>query len=470
MARLGRYELIEELGRGGMGVVWKAVDPAINRTVAIKVIPLKSPDGGGDPRQVKERVLREARAAGALSAHPGIVHVHDMGLEGDFAYVVMEYVEGTALDKWIQAGSPAGREAQFLQILGDAGVALDYAHKNGVIHRDVKPSNLIIQKDGAVKIMDFGIAKVSGSQTLTKTNMMLGSPFYMTPEQVLGQPVSGKTDQYSLGVIAYMMFAGRRPFEGGSFLDLFTKIVQEAPPEIPGAKPEVNASIQRAMAKDPLERFATCVEFIQALRGGYAPKAIPPTQPASGRSSGPSKPWISWAVAGVLAVLLMAAVGILVHQHLTSQMEMSFWESISDKRDPALYESYLQQYPQGKFASIARDQTAKLRTPPPKPPVVKQQEKKGTVIHGGLEPAERIDAVNPEYPALARQQHVQGTVKFAARIGVNGRVVALDLVSGPPLLVDAATTAVRKWRYKPGRLNGKPIETITNIELNFTLN
>jgi serine/threonine protein kinase len=182
MARLGRYEIISEIGRGGMGIVYRGLDTALGRTVAIKTISLGAQGTPQEAQRLRERLMREAQAAATLS-HPNIVTVHDVGQEGDTAYVVMEFVQGGTLDRALEEpGAPRSAEA-LLKILEEVAHALDYAHAHGVVHRDVKPGNIFIQEDGGVKLGDFGIAKITWSRTMTETGMLTGSPHYMAPEQ-----------------------------------------------------------------------------------------------------------------------------------------------------------------------------------------------------------------------------------------------------------------------------------------------
>src|SRR6516162_3728761 len=186
MDRIGRYKIVRELGRGAMGVVYHAIDPNIGRAVAIKTIQLGGSRPPDEQNRLRERLFREARSAGVLS-HPGIVTIYDVEQQGDLAYIAMEYVDGPTLDQLLSE-QPLAPE-RMCSLLGQTAVALDYAHQKGIVHRDIKPANVMIAADGTVKITDFGIAKVTASEQFTMTGSIVGTPHYMSPEQVQGQPV-----------------------------------------------------------------------------------------------------------------------------------------------------------------------------------------------------------------------------------------------------------------------------------------
>jgi serine/threonine-protein kinase len=227
MQSIGRYQILSELGRGAMGVVYRALDPAINRPVAIKTIKLAEFSDQVEREHLRERLVREAQSAGILS-HPNIVTVYDVGEEGDVTYIAMEFVNGSSLEKLLLAPQPPDSQ-RVLTILQQTAAALDFAHKKGIVHRDVKPANIMLDEDGTAKIADFGVAKIAQSQQMTQTGMVLGTPNYMSPEQVQGKPVDGHADQFSLGVAAYEMLTGEKPFAAETLTTVLYKIVSEDP-------------------------------------------------------------------------------------------------------------------------------------------------------------------------------------------------------------------------------------------------
>jgi len=269
VGKLGRYEVLNELGKGAMGVVYLAKDPVIGRLVAIKTIKTsQSDDDDSESREFRERFVREAQTAGILS-HPNIVTIHDIGEDTDSraSFIAMEYIEGRNLKSLITEKNKFSWD-EIADLIAQIGEALDYAHRKGIIHRDIKPANIILTTDGKVKITDFGIAKVASSN-LTTTGQFLGTPNYMSPEQVSGAPVDGRSDIFSLGVVLYELLTNRKPFQGDNLTAISYKIVHEdfTPPaelssEVP---PEFNPIVARAMAKDPWNRYQRGKDMALAL-------------------------------------------------------------------------------------------------------------------------------------------------------------------------------------------------------------
>ena len=267
MKKIGRYDIVEELGRGAMGVVYKASDPKIGRLVAIKILSL-NPLSQLDMSRGIEMFMREARAAGRLS-HPGIVTIHDAleDPETHAHYIVMEFVPGQTLEHVLQSGSPM-EIFHVLSIVRQVAEALEYAHNQNVIHRDLKPANILLTDDGRVKITDFGIAKFAGRVGTVRTDSLIGTPSYMSPEQVTGGKVDARSDMFSLGIIFYTMLTGQRPFAGDTAAVMF-KIAYEDPPP-PG---QLNSQISRAhdyivlrcLAKDPDKRYGSASAFLDDL-------------------------------------------------------------------------------------------------------------------------------------------------------------------------------------------------------------
>jgi serine/threonine protein kinase len=272
MDRIGRYKIVRELGRGAMGVVYHAIDPNIGRPVAIKTIQLGGIRKPEEQERLRERLFREARSAGILS-HPGIVTIYDVEQQGELAYIAMEYVDGPTLDQLLSEPQPLAPNRIF-SILAQTATALDYAHGKGIVHRDIKPANIMIAGDGTAKITDFGIAKITASDHFTMTGSIVGTPHYMSPEQVQGQPVDGRSDQFSLAVIAYEMLTGEKPYTGEHLTTVVYKIVAEEPvaPHRVNATlgGSIDGAIRKGLAKKPDARYRTCSEFIEALEKACA--------------------------------------------------------------------------------------------------------------------------------------------------------------------------------------------------------
>jgi serine/threonine protein kinase len=267
MDRIGRYRITGELGRGAMGVVYRASDPSIGRQVAIKTIRLSEFTNAEERAKQRERLFREARSAGILS-HPGIVTIYDMAEEGDLAYIAMEFVNGPTLERIMSEEGPLDRDRIF-DILRQTATALDYAHRQGIVHRDIKPANIMINDNGVVKITDFGIAKISASEQLTQAGVIMGTPNYISPEQVQARAVDGRSDQYSLCVIAYEMLTGEKPFVGEHITTLVYQIVVQEPPPAQKLNPSlgrvIESVLRRGLSKEPDKRYLTCSGFVNAL-------------------------------------------------------------------------------------------------------------------------------------------------------------------------------------------------------------
>jgi len=264
---VGRYEVIEELGQGAMGIVYKARDPKINRLLAIKTIRFSDEFEEDRLQEIKDRFFREAQIAGKLS-HPSIVAVYDVGEDFDLSYLAMEFLNGENLQKHCRKDSLLPLR-KVLYILAETAKALDYAHSQGVIHRDIKPANIMLLKDGKVKVTDFGIAKaVSDSQT--KSGIVLGTPNYMSPEQINGQELDGRSDIFSVGVVFFELLTGQLPFHGKTLANLFYQITQGRHPSPRQINPKVpkpcEQMIDKALAKNPNQRFRSAGEFAKYLR------------------------------------------------------------------------------------------------------------------------------------------------------------------------------------------------------------
>ncbi len=275
LTKIGRYQIVSELGRGSMGVVYQGFDPVIGRTIAIKTM-LTEGLAPAEFQEFKTRFQREAQTAGVL-AHPNIVTVYDFGEDGGILYLAMEYLEGKSLDKLVEEQNVLPVETiipMYDQVCG----ALDQAHAHKIVHRDIKPANIMILDSGLVKVTDFGIAKMM-SMGMTQAGQILGTPNYMSPEQVKGRPIDGRSDIFSLGVILYELVTGEKPFGGQNITTVIYKIINENP--IPPREldatihPGLSYVISKALAKSPEERYQTCRELAEDLKnykslGGFA--------------------------------------------------------------------------------------------------------------------------------------------------------------------------------------------------------
>ena len=271
----GRYEILTLLGRGAMGVVYKAYDPKINRLVAIKTVSLAA-DDRAEEQSSRARFFREAEAAGRLS-HPRIVPVFDIAEDPETlsSYIVMEFVAGRSLEEILSTDGDSLPLNTRLQLIQEVAEALDYAHIQGVVHRDVKPSNILIGDDGRPRIVDFGIAQLNVKEA---GGSKWGTPAYMSPEQLRGDSVDGRSDLFSLGVILYQMLTGHRPFQGNSAMTVAHKMQNQEP--VPaavfnmGLSPELDCIVARAIAKEPADRYQTGMDMVldlQRLRDGSDP-------------------------------------------------------------------------------------------------------------------------------------------------------------------------------------------------------
>jgi eukaryotic-like serine/threonine-protein kinase len=319
--KLGKYEIRGELGRGAMGVVYEAYDPLIERVVALKTIRPEAL-AGAQAAEILARFRREAQAAGKLT-HPNIVGIYDFGEDAGVWYIAMELVKGRELKDYFEQHERFAT-VDIVRILSQILSALGYSHKLGVVHRDIKPSNVFMLGDGSVKVADFGIAHVDSSQ-LTQVGSVLGTPAYMSPEQILGLPVDGRSDLFSVGVILYQFLTGERPFVGNATVTM-RKVLEEDPlppsrfnMQITGA---MDAVVRRALAKKADERFQTAEEFAQALVDAAAAKPdksgdttmMPAAVAAANTAAAATKPAVparksqAAAIAVVGGIVLIAAV------------------------------------------------------------------------------------------------------------------------------------------------------------------
>ena len=307
ISQLGRYEIIGELGQGAMGIVYKAKDPLIDRIVAIKTISLNL--ALEEKEEYEARFYQEAKAAGRLN-HPNIVTIYDVGKSGDIAYIAMEFLQGREL-RDILNEEPHLPIDQVLDIVVQVAQGLAYAHEYGIVHRDVKPANIMIVRDGHAKITDFGIARMASSAVRTQTGMVLGSPKYMSPEQVMGKQIDQRSDIFSLGVMLYEMLTGQVPFNGENVNAIMYQISNTVPPPLNTLNPAVpdmlNFIVAKALAKAPDDRYRDAKEFADDLR------ACRDTVPRSGARGGAAKPPVT------PSTLLPDAIPMSMHKGIEAE-------------------------------------------------------------------------------------------------------------------------------------------------------
>ena len=339
---LGRYKINGVLGKGAMGLVYDGLDPNLNRRVAIKTILTRKLDPEA-ARMIGVRFEREVRAVARLS-HRNIVQVYDFGTENELAYIVMEYVQGRELQDHFDAKERFDLKTAF-RIMIELLDALEFAHEAGIVHRDIKPANVMIDAEGHAKLTDFGVARVAepGDQAeATRAGAMVGTPSYMSPEQVQGQKVDRRSDIFSAGVIFYQFLTGQKPFEGTQF-SLQQKIVMEDPvwpSAIVQVPPEFDRVVARALAKDVEHRYQTARAFSDALKRIL--KGKPPEDPDE-------------VIAHPLPVAAPPDAG-----EQGSEAETEFWEGVKDSDDPEDLKLYIEQFPRGMYVAEAQKKIAAL--------------------------------------------------------------------------------------------------------------
>lgn len=326
---LGRYKIQGVLGKGAMGLVYDGLDPKLDRRVAIKTILTRKLDAEA-ARMVTVRFEREVRAVARLN-HRNIVQVYDFGAEGDLAYIVMEFIQGRELKDYFDANERFDLETIF-RLITELLDALDFAHEAGIIHRDVKPANVMIDAGGHAKLTDFGVARFTepeGNQAeATRAGTIIGTPSYMSPEQIQGQALDRRTDIFSAGIVFYQLLTWQKPFEGSQW-GLAKKIIEDDPvwpSSIVQIPPEIDRVVARALAKQPERRYQSARKFAEALQRILEGK--PPEEP-----------------------------GEVVQ---ATEAEKEFWDGVKDSDDPDEVALYIEQFPGGAFVALAQRRIAEL--------------------------------------------------------------------------------------------------------------
>jgi len=363
---LGRYNIERTLGKGAMGVVYEGLDPKLNRRVAIKTI-LKSHLDPDTAKDYSMRFSREAQAVARLN-HPHIVQVYDFAEEGDIAYLVMEFIRGKELKNFFDANERFDIR-EVVRIMCELLDALEFAHNAGIIHRDIKPANVMLDAQARTKLTDFGVARVQDVDRThaerTQAGTMVGTPAYMSPEQITGSNIDKRTDVFSAGIILYQFLTGEKPFTGGGAWTIAKKIIQEDPP-LPSSlnnavTPYFDAVVNKALSKNPETRYPSAKDFGVALKRALQGQgeeddsdrtvvgemSIPP----AARSAPPPRPA---AAAGGTGTQTSTQVG-------NQEVELEFWRAIKDGNDPDDFELYVQQFPTGIYAALAKRKISKLR-------------------------------------------------------------------------------------------------------------
>ena len=369
---LGRYNIERTIGKGAMGVVYEGVDPRLGRRVAIKTI-LKSHLDEETAKDYSMRFVREAQAVARLN-HPNIVQVYDFGEEGDIAYLVMEFIKGKELKTFFDANERFDLK-EAVRIMCELCDALDFAHNAGIIHRDIKPANVMLDAQARTKLTDFGVARVTDSDKTsverTQAGTMVGTPAYMSPEQITGSQIDKRTDVFSAGIILYQFLTGEKPFTGSGAWTIAKKIIQEEPP-LPSSLNNavtqlLDTVVNRALAKNPDQRFQSARDLSVALKRALEGKSAEEDsdRTVAGALSGEFaalKP--GPAVAKAPAQDSSRTSGGGTQASGSQEVELEFWRAIKDGNDPDDFELYVQQFPTGIYAALAKRKIAKLRGVP----------------------------------------------------------------------------------------------------------
>ncbi len=459
--QIGRYEIEEELGRGAMAVVYKAVDPLIGRTVAIKTIRLEH-GIGMEREELRQRLYREAQSAGGMN-HPSIVTIYDIGQEGDLAYIAMEFVDGQTLESWI-AEHPIPPLENTLAIVEQVALGLDYASGRGIIHRDIKPGNILITEDLKAKIADFGIAKISLSK-FTQTGMIMGTPSYMSPEQAMGKELDGRSDLFSLGVIFYEMLTGERPFTGTNPTTIIYKILHENP--VPPRElnvtlhPGLDFIVRKMLEKDPSQRYQTCADFIQDLKN----YSVIPLAPSTTEAAAPVR-----STSRRSALIFFAAL-VVVAGLAGGYFYYRFYR-------PALEKPSVPAVPMGSSAKTGTESPGKIGEPqaPVKTPASSSETPKTADLQSSAAVQETLPKPEQAKTEPAPEKKATEAPKEAAKappkpapatvtLGFSGPVYAVSLFEGRRKLRDFTAAGTMEVPAGPHQFRVVSQEVFLDLEL-----
>ena len=364
LKQLGRYDLTRVLGKGAMGIVYEGLDPRLNRKVAIKTILKGHLDDEAASKEYSMRFMREAQSVARLN-HPNIVQVYDFGEQGDIAYIVMEFIKGKELKSFFDANERFELK-ESVRIMCELLDALELAHEAGIVHRDIKPANVMLDSQARVKLADFGVARVTddrSSAEKTQAGTMVGTPAYMSPEQITGGSIDRRSDVFSAGIILYQFLVGEKPFTGSGAWTIAKKIIQDHPP-VPSSinntiSPLFDAVVNKALSKSVEGRYQSAREFGAALKRALEGKSeeddSDKTVVGSMADLGSiAKPSAQMAGAKADATKGTTATG-------SQEVELEFWRAIKDGNDPDDFDLYVQQFPNGIYAALAKRKIAKLR-------------------------------------------------------------------------------------------------------------
>jgi TonB family protein len=484
----GRYQVLEELGSGAMGVVYLCVDPRLTRPVAVKVIRESEHMTPAEKEQFLARFRHEAEAAGRLN-HPGIVQIYDVGP----SYLVMEYLDGKALAAVLKGGHVYTVQ-EVCSIVLQVSDAIDYAHKHGIVHRDIKPANIMMMDDGGVKVMDFGVARLESS-TLTVVGTVVGSVRYMAPEQMMGERVDLRADVFSLGAVAYEMLTGRAPFPGKTITEVVGHVVHGAyvpPRQVDERLPEeLNDVFRGAFAVAPQDRYASTMDFARDLyvaaepvlelrvgpgvESGRAPEvgttvmtpalASSPTSatartvriPAEGASGREGMLLVDSEPAGAQVHLDGTPVGATP----VAGVEVSFGRHVlrieAAGRDPVSAEIEIKREQPLKVLSFTLP-LARAGARPLRP---------GQFVAFGpdVTPPARLSGAIPVYPPAALERGLEGSPVVEIWIDEKGHVMDVAILESAGAILDGAVLeAVAGWKFRPASVNGTPVSMRVTLQ------